>query len=76
VALMIEGVVCRRVDGEEALRRSGRLEPLHFTLASSDRLMRILGPIVGAMTVDGIVTLTHCISKTDAIAFPDENHLL
>ena len=39
VALMIEGVVCHRVDGEKVLRRSGRLEPLHFTLASSDRLM-------------------------------------
>ena len=49
---MIEGVVCRRVDGEEALCRSGRFESLHFTLASSDRLMRVLGSVVGAMTVD------------------------
>ncbi len=52
VALMIEGVVCRGVDGEKVLRRSGRLEALQFSLPSSNRLMRVLGPIVGAMTVD------------------------
>ncbi|MHC4331544.1 MAG: hypothetical protein ACYSWW_25855, partial [Planctomycetota bacterium] len=32
---MIEGVVCRRMDVEEALRRSGRLKPLQFTFPAS-----------------------------------------
>ncbi len=52
VSLVIEGVVCRRVDREEVLRRSGRFESLHFTLPSPDRLMRVLSPVVGSMTVD------------------------
>jgi hypothetical protein len=42
---MIEGVVSRRMDVEEALRRSGRLKPLQFTFAPPNRLMRVLGSI-------------------------------
>ncbi len=49
---MSEGVVCRGVDGEKVLRRPGRLEPLQITLPSSNRLMRVLGPSVGEMTMD------------------------
>jgi hypothetical protein len=39
-------VVDRGVDAEKALGRSGRLEALHLSFLSSDRLMRILGPVV------------------------------
>jgi hypothetical protein len=46
VALIVEGVVNRTVQAEEALGGSSRLEPLQFALASSDCLMRILRPIV------------------------------
>ena len=41
--------VCNRiVDRDEALQMSGRFEPLHDPLSSSDRLMGIFRPIVQA----------------------------
>lgn len=46
VALVIEGVVGRFVDREEAVCETGPLEPLRFSLSSSDRLMRVLGSVV------------------------------
>jgi hypothetical protein len=45
MALNVERVVNGGMNGPEALGRSGRLEPLHLTLAPSCRLMEILGPI-------------------------------
>jgi hypothetical protein len=46
VALKVEGVVNRTVHAEEALGGSSRLEPPQLALASSDRLVRILRPVV------------------------------
>lgn len=46
MTLDIEGVVDRAVGGNEALRLALRLEPLHFSLSSSDRKMRVLDPVV------------------------------
>jgi hypothetical protein len=46
MTLDVERVVNGGVNGQEALGRSGRFETLHLALASSSRLMRILGPIV------------------------------
>ena len=42
----VEGVVDGIVGGNEALGLTLRLEPLHFSLSSSDGKMRILGPVV------------------------------
>jgi hypothetical protein len=44
--LDVEGVVDRRVGGEDSLDRGLRLEPLLLSLSPSDRQMRILRPIV------------------------------
>ena len=46
MALEVEGVVDGGVHAENALCGARRLEPLHFTLASAHRLMRVLRPIV------------------------------
>jgi hypothetical protein len=46
VALKIEGIVDGGIHAEEALGGSHRFEALHFALASSHCLMRILRPIV------------------------------
>jgi len=46
VALKVEIVMDGCMHIEEALGRASRLEPLHFTLASSHRLMRIFCAIV------------------------------
>src|ERR1700732_3678643 len=46
VSLQIEYVVDGGMDTEEALGRSGRLDPPYFTLSSSHDLMGILGAIV------------------------------
>jgi len=46
VALQVERVLDRGVDAEKSLNRSGRLEAPHLSFPSSDRLMRILGPVV------------------------------
>ena len=46
MALEIEGVVDGRMHAEKALCGARRLEPLHFALASSHRLMRVLRSIV------------------------------
>jgi hypothetical protein len=48
VALQDERVVDRGVQAQKTLGRSGRLEVRHLALSSSDRLMRILSPIVRA----------------------------
>ena len=50
MALVIEGAVGRRMDGEEALRRARWLEPLLFALPPPNRLMRALGSVVGPQT--------------------------
>jgi hypothetical protein len=47
MALKVEGVVDGSMNTEEALRRGGGLETLHLALSSSDRLMRVLGAVVG-----------------------------
>ena len=49
MALEVEGVVDGRMyamHAEKALCGAGGLEPLHFALASSHRLTRVLRPIV------------------------------
>src|SRR5215207_2657965 len=46
VTLEVEGVVDGGMSGEEALRRSGRLEALHLPFSSSHRLVRVLGAVV------------------------------
>jgi hypothetical protein len=46
VALKIERVVDGGMDAEEALRRPGRLEPLHLALSPAHGLMGILDAIV------------------------------
>ena len=51
MALEVERVVNGGVHAEKALGRSGRLEALHLALSSSDRLVRILGPVVLAQTL-------------------------
>ena len=51
MALEVERVVDGGVHAEKALGRSGRLEALHLALSSSDRLVRILGPVVLAQAL-------------------------
>ena len=51
MSLNVEGVCYGSVQGKEALGGARRLETLHLALASSDRLMRVLGPIVGPQTL-------------------------
>ena len=46
MSLKIEGVVDGGMDVEKALRRRGRLEPLHLTFSSAQGLMGVLGTIV------------------------------
>jgi hypothetical protein len=46
MALEVEGVVDGGVHAEKTLGGASRLEPLHFALSSSHRLMRVLGSIV------------------------------
>ena len=46
MALEVEGVVDGGMRAEKALCGARRLEPLHFALASSHRLMRVPRPIV------------------------------
>jgi hypothetical protein len=46
MALQVEGVVGGGMDTEEALRGSGRLEPLHLTFSPSHGLMRVFGTVV------------------------------
>jgi hypothetical protein len=46
MALEIEGVVDGGVHAKKTLRGASRLEPLHFALSSSYRLMRIFGSII------------------------------
>ena len=46
MALEIEGVVDGGVHAEKALGGASRLEPLHFALSPSHRLMRIFGSII------------------------------
>ena len=48
MALKIEGAVNSGVHVEKTLGGASRLEPLHFALSSSHRLMRVLGSIVFA----------------------------
>src|SRR5215467_4990791 len=48
MTLKIEGVVNGGVHVEKTLGGASRLEPLHFALSSSHRLMRVFGPIVFA----------------------------
>jgi hypothetical protein len=51
MALDVEGVLDRGVNGEEPLRRSGRFETLHLPFPSTYRQVRILGPIVLAQAL-------------------------
>ena len=46
MALKAEGVVDGGMHAEKALCGARRLEPLHFALTWSHRLMRVLCPIV------------------------------
>ena len=46
MALAVEGVVDGSVHAEKTLGGASRLEPLHFALASSHRLMRIFRSVV------------------------------
>ena len=51
MTLDVKGVVDRCVDIQEALRGASRLETLLFALSSSDRLVRILRPIIRTLLV-------------------------
>src|SRR5215469_15055826 len=51
MALEVAGVVDGGVHGQKTLGGASRLEPLHFALSPSHRLMRILRPIVSSATV-------------------------
>jgi hypothetical protein len=44
--LKVEGVVNGGVHAEKTLGGASRLEPLHFVLSSSHRLMRVFGSII------------------------------
>ena len=46
MALKIEGVVNGGAHAEKTLSGTSRLEPLHFALSPSHRLMRVFRPIV------------------------------
>lgn len=46
MALDVDGVVNRCIDEEKTLGRAGGFEPLHVSLSSPDRKVRILGSIV------------------------------
>jgi hypothetical protein len=52
MTLDVKGVVDRRVDIQEALRRAGGFETLLFPLSSSARLMRVLRTIVRPLIID------------------------
>jgi hypothetical protein len=51
MTLKIEGVVNGSVHVEKTLGGASRLEPLHFALSSSHRLMRVFGSVVFAQPV-------------------------
>jgi hypothetical protein len=51
MALDVESVLDGGVNGQEALRGTGRFEALHLALAPSHRQMRVLGPIVFAQAL-------------------------
>src|ERR1700716_1444675 len=53
VSLDVEDVVDGGVDGDKTLSGSGRFEALHLALPSSQRLVRVFGPVVGAQTLLG-----------------------
>ena len=46
MTLRVEVVVDGGMGGKETLSRYSGFEPLHLSLASSDRLMGVLGPVV------------------------------
>lgn len=46
MSLDVEGIVDRRVRGNETLGLSLGLEPLHLSLSSSDRKVRVFDPVV------------------------------
>jgi hypothetical protein len=48
MAFDVEAVVDRTIGGNEALSLALGLEPLHFSLPSSDREMRVFDPAVVA----------------------------
>jgi hypothetical protein len=51
MSLGVEGVLNYGMNGQESLGGSRRLEPLHFSLAPSRRLMRVLGAVVLAQSL-------------------------
>ncbi len=51
MALQVERVVDRGVDAEKSLGQPRRHEALHLALLLSDRLMRVLCPVVLAQTL-------------------------
>lgn len=51
MALDVEGVADGGMGRQEALRRSGRLEPLHLAFTPPSRLMRVLGQIVPTLAL-------------------------
>ena len=48
MALEVEGIVDGSMNAQKALRRRRGFEALHFALASTHHLMRVLRPIVGS----------------------------
>ena len=58
MALEIECIVDGAVGGDEALSLALGLEPLHFSLASSDWKMRIFDPVVVAQSTRFVAMLT------------------
>ena len=54
MTLDVKGVVDGCLDIQEALRGAWRFETLLFALSSSDRLVRILRPIIRTLIIDGL----------------------
>ena len=67
VSTRMEVTVDEGVSGEEVLGLRGRFEPLHLTLSSSRRSMRVLGPIVQIAALS-LLDAGQQLTLSDAIA--------
>src|SRR3954471_6296654 len=67
IAAEMEEIVDPVMGGEEALGLARRLEPLHLPLASSGRLVRILGSVIQAL-VPPVLDRGHHLSLGGAVA--------
>ena len=67
MASRVEGVVDRRLGGQEPLRRGLGLEPLLLPLVFSDRRVAVLGPIVLPQTAGTVELLQAEFTQRGAI---------